>query len=138
MLLPTNISEDILFEAEVSKLVMRLLRHYDQNERETDGAVKCKSISPNLRQAFQKIGGHKFSDSGTMFQHCKNSRDVLLYTRAIQGRTGGNVIASELMGHVAIPCIWKEFLFHRACSYDVTSILRSGLIAGGRERKERR
>ena len=28
-------------EAEVSKLVMRLVRHYDQNERETDGAVHC-------------------------------------------------------------------------------------------------
>ena len=47
-------------------------------------------------------------------------------------------MAPELMGHVAIPYIWKEFLFHRGCSFDVTSILRSGLIAGGRESKEGR
>ena len=34
---------------------------------------------------------------------------------------------------------WTEFLFHRGCSFDVISILKSGLIiAGGRERKEDR
>ena len=54
----------------------------------------------------------------------KHSQHVLLKIRAIQGHTGGNVIAPELMGHVAIPFKWKEFLFHRGCSYDVTSILR--------------
>ena len=50
----------------------------------------------------------------------------------------GNLIAPELMGHVAIPHKWKEFLFHRGCSFDVTSILKTRLIAGGRERKEGR
>ena len=102
------------FEAEVSKLVMRLVRHYDQDERETDGAVHWNSMGPKLRKAFEKAGGHKFSDNDwlqkiykgsnkTRFRYCKNSRDVLLYIRAIQGHTGGNVIAPELMGHVAIP-----------------------------------
>ena len=76
--------------------------------------------------------------SKTRFQYCKNSRDVFLYIRAIQGHTGGNVTALELMGHVAIPYKWKEFLFHRGCSYDVTSILKSGLNTGGRESKEGR
>ena len=50
----------------------------------------------------------------------------------------GNLTALELMGHVAIPCKWKESLFHRGCSFNVTSILTSGLIAGGRESKEGR
>ena len=40
----------------------------------------------------------------------------LFYIRAIHGHPGGNLIALELMGHVAIPCKWKEFLFHRGCS----------------------
>ena len=39
------------------------------------------------------------------------------------------------MGHVANPYTCKEFLFHRGCSYKVQSILRAGLIAGGRESK---
>ena len=106
------------FEAEVSELVMRLVRRYDQHERETDGAVSWKSMGPKLWKAFQKAGGQQFSDSDwlqhfckgsnkTRFQHCKNSRDVLLYIRAIQGHTGGIVIAPALMGHVAIPSRWK-------------------------------
>ena len=47
--------------------------------------------------------------------------------------------ALELIGHVAIPYKWKEFLFHRICSHTMcTAILKSGLIAGGRESKEGR
>ena len=58
----TNISEEIL-EAEVSKLVMRVVCRYDQDERETDGAVHWNSMGPKLRKAFQKAGGRKFSGS---------------------------------------------------------------------------
>ena len=36
---------------------MSLVRHYDQNERETDGAVHWNSMVPKLRKAFQKFGG---------------------------------------------------------------------------------
>ena len=104
-------------EAEVSKLVMRLVRRYDQHERGTDGAIHWKSMGPKPRRAFQKAGGQKFSDADWIqhihkgsnkagFQYRKNSRDVLLHIRAIQGHTGGNVIA---LGHVAIPYKWKEF-----------------------------
>ena len=35
---------------------------------------------------------------------------VLLYVRAIQEHTGGEMIATELMGHVAIPYKWTEFM----------------------------
>ena len=98
---------------------------------------------------FQKAEGQTFSDSDrlqyiyegsnkTRFQKSKNSREVLLFILAIQGHTGGNVIAPELVGHVAIPHICKEFLGHRGCSYDVQSTLRSGPIAGGRESTGRR
>ena len=63
---------------------------------------------------------------------------VFLYVRALRGHTGGEMIALELMGHVANPYIRKEFLFHRGCSYNVQSILKSGLVAGGRESKQGR
>ena len=128
---------------------MRFVRRYDQGEREPDGAVHWNSVGPKLRQAFQKSGGRKFSDTDWLqhmcegsnkmrFQYCMNSKKIFLYVRAIQGHTGGNLTAPEWMGHVAIPCEWREFLFHRVCSFDVTSILKSGLIAGGRESKEGR
>ena len=48
----------ITFESAVSKLVMKLVRHYDQEEREADGDVHWKSMAPKLRHAFQREGGH--------------------------------------------------------------------------------
>ena len=42
------------------------------------------------------------------------------------------------MGHIAIPHGWKEFTFHRGCSYNANSILETRLVAGGRECKEGR
>ena len=36
-------------------------------------------------------------------QFCKKSHDVLVYIRAIQGHSKGDVIVPELSGHVAIP-----------------------------------
>ena len=51
-----------------------------------------------------------------------------MYIRAIQGHTGENMIAPELMGHVAIPHNWKYFVFHRGCSFNT----------GGKESKEGR
>ena len=47
-------------------------------------------------------------------------------------------IAPELMGHVAIAYDWKEFVFHRGCSFSIQSILENGLIAGGKQSKEGR
>ena len=89
------------FEAEVSKLIMRLVRHYDQDVRETDGAVHWKSMCPKLRLAFHKWGGCDFSDSDwlqhihkgsnkTRFQYCKNPKDVQLYSSAQEMKTKGS------------------------------------------------
>ena len=71
----------------------------------------------------------------TRFEYCEYSNSSLMYIRAIQGHTGGNKIALELMGHVAIPYIRKELVFHRGCSFDIKSILETGLIAG-KKRKQ--
>ena len=49
--------------------------------------------------------------------------------------TGRNVMSPELMGDVKIPYDWKEFVFHRGCSYDMKSILDKDLIAGERDQK---
>ena len=42
------------------------------------------------------------------------------------------------MGHITIPYTWKEFVFHRVCSSNNNSILGTGHIARGHERKEGR
>ena len=42
---------------------MRLVRHDDPDERETDGAVHWNSMVPKLWKAFKKSGGRKFADT---------------------------------------------------------------------------
>ena len=91
--LPANLMMDTLSN-EISKLVMRLVPHYDQDERETDGAVHWNSMVPKLQKAFQKSRGTKFSDTDwpqhiyqgsnkMRFQYCMNCKNSLLYFRAI-------------------------------------------------------
>ena len=57
------------FEAEVSKLVMRLVRHYDQDERETDGAEwvqNCeKRFRPEGKNSRTQIGFNTFMKEAT-------------------------------------------------------------------------
>ena len=60
-----------------------------------------------------------------------------MYFRASQGHTG-EMILFEMLGHVLIPHNWKEFVFHRGSSFNLASILKAGLIAGGREVRETR
>ena len=48
------------------------------------------------------------------------------------------MISPEMLSHVLIPHNWKEFGFHRGCSFNLTSTLNAGLIAGGREGRETR
>ena len=74
----------------------------------------------------------------TRFDYWVNSKNSLMHIRAIQGHTGGNMSAPELMGHVAIPHNWKEFVFHLGCSFNIKPILETRLIARGRESKEGR
>ena len=49
------------FEADVSKLVMKLVRHHDQNERETDGVVHWKSILQKKKLSRRPIGYSRYS-----------------------------------------------------------------------------
>ena len=116
---------------------MTLVRHYDQDERnwrrcslEFDGTKTAKSVSGAWRE---RILGHIYHGSSKMrFQYCVHFQNSLMYIRAIQGHTGGNLIAPEWVGHVAIPYKWKEFLFSSRMLMYCTSILQSGHIAGGR------
>ena len=57
------------FEAEVSKLVMRLVRLYDQDERETDGAVHWNSMCPTLRKPFSEVWRAKILGHGLASTH---------------------------------------------------------------------
>ena len=84
---------------------------------------------------FHRIGP-RVSQDRTFSKNQRSHSKETPWKRAIQGQTGEDVIAPGLMGHVAISFYWKEFLFHRGCSFYLKSIFDAGLIAGGKERKE--
>ena len=66
-------------------------------------------------------------------EYCADHKNSLAYFGAIQGHTGGIPIMQELMGYTSLSYNWKEYIFHRVCSWSVQSILGSGLIPGGKE-----
>ena len=143
-----NLSKETLFQPKFQNCSWDWYVVMTKNERETDGAVHWNPMGPILRKFFRspegensrtRIGFNTLMKEATRFrfQCCMNSKNSLLKIRAIQGHTGGNVVAPELMGHVAIPYKWNDFLYHRGCSFNVTSILTWGLIAGGQSRRRR-
>ena len=115
----------------------------------TVNGYDMKIVGLKLRFTFQRDGSHEFTDrdginyiwkgsNKTRFQFCQNSRNTLLCTRAMQGYTGGEMIEPETMGHVLILFKWKQFVFHRGCSFNLKSTLGAGLNAGERGGHESR
>ena len=114
-------------------MVTRVVRHYDQDERQSDAALHWDTIRPVLLKAFAKHGARDFSEkhwlrlthersSKTRFEYCEHSKKSLTYLRAIQGHYGGISVDPELMGHTRIPFHWKEYIFHRGCSFSIQPI----------------
>ena len=103
---------------------------YDTNIREKELQMEQfirNFVSPKLTIRFHRDGGSIFTDRNwvnfiwkgrnkTRFQHRRNPCSKLLYFRAVQGHTGGEMIPPEMLGHSLIPPNWKEFVFHRRCS----------------------
>ena len=69
--------------ASISKMVMRLVRHYDQDEREIDGAVHWSRMSPKLLRAFGDQVARNISEKDRLkhiyegsnkmrFEYCEN------------------------------------------------------------------
>ena len=119
------------FSKAVSEMLTRMVRRCDQEEREPDGSyhwdtVNCcrrlENMEHNISQknigfsSFKKEAARK--ELNTVYH--KNS---LAYVRAIQGQSGGIPFLTTV----------KEYVFHRGCSWNVQSILGSGLIPGGKE-----
>ena len=147
--LPANeYSRGYSWETQVSNFVSKLVRHEHSRERETEGAIHWTIICPKLIIRFHKDGGSSFTDrdclnfiwigsNKTRFQYCQNFCNTLLHLRAIQGHTG-EIMSPEMLGHVLILHNWKEFAFHLGCSFNLSSMLDAGLIAGGQESRETR
>ena len=109
-------------EWEISKRWTALVQHRDIDNREIGGAVHWSSLFPMLRRDFDREGVRTLSDSQWLghvhrgsnkprFQFCVDSGGRLLYVRAIQGHSGGELTAPELVNHVAIPLRGRKINF---------------------------
>ena len=92
----------------VSKMVTRMVRHYDQDERQSAAARHWDTTRLVFMNAFAKRGARDFSDqqwirliqegsSKTIIECCKDSKNSLAHFRAIPGHSGGISIDPELM-----------------------------------------
>ena len=99
--------------AAVSKMVTKMLRHYDPNERQLDGSMHWDTIGPVLLRAFAQEGTRD-SDEGFWFflihegsnkkrlEYSKDNSGSLCHLRAVQGHSGGIPIRPDLMGYTRL------------------------------------
>ena len=136
---------------EVSKAIIRLLRHIQSVLRGSDGAIHYSDIIDECRKkkyddasqwlledwisTLAKGGGAK-----TRSQHCvnPNSSSHFLYLRTIQGHSGGNAVDPALEDNVLLPKGFTEYIYHVGNANELNSIIRNGLIPGGKSLKRRR
>ena len=78
--------QEELFLVPSRKMVTKLVRHFDQDERQTDAAVHWDSIRPVLLKAFADMGASEFSEQAWI-QHIhkgsirSDSSIFVLFTR---------------------------------------------------------
>ena len=100
--------------------ITSILRHFDQDERESDGSTHWDGIKSVLLRGFVRDGVQDFSDevwlqkifegsSKTRMEYCKNKDAIYCYLQAIQGNSGGIAIGPELMSYVKSPSNWKKY-----------------------------
>ena len=128
----------------VSKVMIRLLRHGTSIPREDDEAVRFEDLvkefeakfygpshwSVNARMTYlAKGGGQK-----KRFHYClnPNSSKLFLFFKAIQGHSGNNLVDPALQDNVLLPDDFTEYNCHAGNVSEQNSIIRSGLIPGGK------
>ena len=110
--------------ASISKTVTKTCRHFDQEERESDGSRHWHSMNHVLERRCARDGARNFSDEAWLqkvfeasttkrIEHCKDKDGFSCHLRAIQGHSGGIPIEPKLMGYVFIPLGLKKKISQR-------------------------
>ena len=77
-------------------------------------------------------GGNK-----KIYQYCTDSSGAILYLRALQGRSGRNLIYLSLQDNVIFLDGFFKYIYHVGCAIILHSIISSGLIPGGQNLSNR-
>ena len=132
---------------EVSKIVIHLLRHSQQVQREEDGAVHFWRIKENFQSQFPQIP-HWSDDRSKAclaagrgakrrFQYCTDDSGIIIYFRTLQGHSGRNLIGPSLQDNAIIQSGLFQHIYHIGCVFNLHSIIHNGLILGGQNSSKR-
>ena len=69
----------------ISKLVTKLVRHHEQEERQSDAAVHWDTIRPKLLRAFADRGAQDFSEKDTSMKEVTRRGSSIARIRKIPG-----------------------------------------------------
>ena len=100
--IPANFSYGGALSVAVSNMVTTMVLHYDQDERQSDAALHWETIRPVLLKAARDLSEKLWvrlireGSSKTRFEYCEDSKNSLACLRAIQGHSGGQLIAPVL------------------------------------------
>ena len=132
----------------MSKAITRLLRHDQTVHRDIEGAIQYNDIIEECRK--KKFDGASqrslegwistLTGAKKLFQYClnPNSSNQFLYLRAIQGHSGVNAIDPELQDNVLLLKGFTEYIYHVGNASALNSMIRHGLIPGGKSLKRGR
>ena len=131
----------------VSKKVVNLLRHNQKLHREEDGAIQFYKIKFHLRDHHLPI--QNWSDdrwiaclaagggSKRRYQYCSEILGSIIYLRALQGHSGGNLIDLTLQDNVLIGPGIFPYIYHVGSNFNLYSVISNGLIPGGQNLSRR-
>ena len=131
----------------LSKKVVNLLRHNQKLHREEDGAIQFYKIKFHLRDHHLPI--QNWSDdrwiaclaagggSKRRYQYCSDYLGSIIYLRALQGHSGGNLIDLTLQDNVLIGPGIFPYIHHVGSNFNLYSIISNGLIPGGQNLSRR-
>ena len=130
--------------------MIRMLRHDDTVHREDDGIVRFDDLAEMFKSRFAATSQWSIEawitflakGGGPMkrFQYCliPNSSEHFLYFRAIQGHSGGTLVHPTLQDNVLLPNDFAEYIYHLENAHDMHTLIRCGVIPGGRSLKRDR
>ena len=132
---------------DLSKKIINLLRHNQKLHREQDGVIQFYEIKFHLRDYPLPI--QNWSDdrwlaclaagggSKRRYQYCSDYLGSIIYLRALQGHSGGNLIDLELQDNVLIGPGVFPYIYHVGSNFNISSILSNGLIPEGQNLSRR-
>ena len=141
-------SKQDLDSYDLSKKVISLLQHNQTLQREEDGAIEFCKIKFHLRNHHSQI--QNWSDdrwkaclaagggSKRRYQYCSDNLGTIIYLRALQGHSGGNLIDPTLQDNVLIGPGIFPYVYHIGCAFNLHSIINNGLVLGGQDLSRRK